>query len=30
VVGRDGEELPKTETEVELGPSPRYFRLPGG
>ena len=28
VMGRDGEELPATTgTEVDLGPSPRYFRL---
>jgi len=27
VTSRDGEELPATGPEVELGPSPRYFRL---
>ena len=27
VTGRDGEELPATGPEVDLGPSPRYFRL---
>ncbi|HEX3555761.1 MAG TPA: lipopolysaccharide kinase InaA family protein [Thermoanaerobaculia bacterium] len=27
VTGRDGEELAAAGTEVELGPSPRYFRL---